>query len=511
MILHGDKDETPRSAGGGATLDELFRRAGVQSSDTAALIDPPNREHFTSHAPRRLTYAQADRAISALAAKLCRLGLQTDTVVAIHLPNTVESVITLLAVLRAGMIAVPMPLLWRSHDLKAGLSKVGARAIITTSRAGEVAHAELAMKVAADLFPIRFICAFGDDLPDGVVPLDDIFSAEQASIVPRSIRAGQAADHVAVVTFDVTPDGLVAVPRSHAQLMAGGSAVFLEAGATRNANILSAIPPSSFAGLAASMLPWLLEGGTLSLHHGFDPATLFAQCQDHIGGMIVLPGPALAAIGSACSLAGANTTLAALWRSPEQLAAAPSWRGECALIDIASFGEVGLIATHRGADGLPGEIPLGAVGKFNPSGAVFETMRGKHGTLALRGDMVPVRPFPPGAELGHRATYAVDDAGFIDTCFTCRPDPGAQSLIVTGPPGGITLIGGYRFRPADVEAQVAAADPAATVVALPGSVMAQKLAGSALDHTAVRHRLLENGANPLVAGAFRPRGQANAA
>ena len=110
MILRGDKEETDvRPAGpSGATLDELFRRAGVQSADALALIDPPNRQDFTGHVPRHLTYAQADRAISALAAKLCRLGLQTDTVVAIQLPNTVESVITLLAVLRAGMIAVRM-------------------------------------------------------------------------------------------------------------------------------------------------------------------------------------------------------------------------------------------------------------------------------------------------------------------------------------------------------------------------------------------------------------------
>lgn len=512
MILQGDMDQPagPASAGS-ATLDELFRRAGVQSSSTLALIDPPNREDFTDHAPRHLTYAQADRVISALAAKLCRLGLQTDTVVAIQLPNTVENIITLLAVLRAGMIAVPLPLLWRSHDLRTALSNVGAKAIITTSRVGAIAHAELAMQVAVDLFPIRFICAYGADLPDGVVPLDDIFAAEQPSIVPRSIRAGHAADHVAIVTFDVTPDGLVAVARSHAQLMAGGSAVFLEAGATRNANILSAIPPSSFAGLAASILPWLLEGGTLSLHHGFDPATLFAQCQNHIGGMIVLPGPALAAIGSAAYLAGANTMLAALWRSPEQLASAASWRGECALVDIASFGEVGLVAAHRGADGLPAEIPLGPVGRQNSAGAVLETLRGKHGTLALRGTMVPVHAFPPGAEHGHEAKYATDDAGFVDTGFTCRPDPSAQNLIVTGPPGGITAIGGYRFRPADLEAQVAAADPAATVVALPGGIMAQRLAGSTLDPTVVRQLLLENGANPLIAGAFRPRGHANAA
>jgi hypothetical protein len=511
VILQGDKDQTAQPKGpGGATLDELFRRAGVQSADTVALIDPPNREAFTDGAPRRLTYAQADRAISALAAKLCRLGLQADTVVAIQLPNTIESVITLLAVLRAGMIPVPLPLLWRQHDLKAALSNVGAKVIITASHVGAIAHADIAVQVAADLFPIRFICAYGSELPDGVVPLDDIFAAEQGSIVPRSIRAGNAADHVAVVTFDVMTDGLVAVARSHTQLMAGGSAVFLEAGAVRSVNILSAIPISSFAGLAAALLPWLLEGGTLSLHHGFAPAPFAAQCEAHSGGMIVLPGPALPAIAAAGFIAGANTTILALWRSPEQLAAAAGWRGESVLVDLASFGEVGLILAQRGAYGLPAEIPLGVVGTQQSAGAI-ETMRGKHGTLALRGAMVPAHAFPPGAEYGHGGKLAPDDAGFVDTGFTCRLNAGSQSLTVTGPPGGITSIGGYRFRRAEIEALVAMADPAASVTTLPGGIMAQQLAGSAIDTAAVRKVLLANGANPLIAGAFRPRGGAKVA
>lgn len=511
MILQGEKDQTAQPKGpGGATLDELFRRAGVQSANTVALIDPPNRAAFTDGAPRRLTYAQADRAISALAAKLCRLGLQADTVVAIQLPNTIESVITLLAVLRAGMIAVPLPSLWRQHDLKAALSNVGAKVIITTSRVGRIAHADIAMQVAADLFPIRFICSFGSDLLDGVVPLDDIITAEQASIVPRSARTGNAADHVAVVTFDVTPDGLVAVARSHTQLIAGGSAVLLEAGAARNANILSAIPIASFAGIAASLLPWLLEGGTLSLHHGFVPAIFAAQCEAHVGGMIVLPGPALLPISAAGYLAGPNTTILALWRSPEQLAAAAGWRGESALVDLASFGEVGLILTQRGAYGLPTEIPLGVIGTQQSAGAI-ETMRTKHGTLALRGAMVPAHAFPPGAEYGHRGKLAVDEAGFVDSGYTCRVDTASQSLTVTGPPGGITSIGGYRFRRAEIEAQVAMAEPAATITTLPGGIMAQQLAGAAIDTAAVRGILLANGANPLIAGAFRPRGAARAA
>ena len=101
MILGGAHFElNSEAAGSRATLDDLFRRAAVRNIDAVALADPPNRESFADGVPRKLTYAQADRAISATAAKLRRLGLQTDAVVAMQLPNTVESVIVLLGVLR---------------------------------------------------------------------------------------------------------------------------------------------------------------------------------------------------------------------------------------------------------------------------------------------------------------------------------------------------------------------------------------------------------------------------
>src|SRR5215475_12263162 len=131
-----------------ATLDDLFRRAGVRHPDEVALADPPNRDRFTDGAPRTLSFAQADRAISAFAARLRRLGLQTDSVVALHLPNTVESIVAFLGVLRAGMIAAPMPLLWRHAEIVAALGRVGAKAIVTCSRVGTSDHVKIAMQSA---------------------------------------------------------------------------------------------------------------------------------------------------------------------------------------------------------------------------------------------------------------------------------------------------------------------------------------------------------------------------
>ncbi len=98
------------------TLDGLLRRAALRRPDDVALIDPPNRESFTDGAPYHLTYAQAYRMVAAIAGRLRRMGLGTDAIVGIQIANTVESMLTLLGVLRAGMIAMPLPLLWRRAE-----------------------------------------------------------------------------------------------------------------------------------------------------------------------------------------------------------------------------------------------------------------------------------------------------------------------------------------------------------------------------------------------------------
>jgi hypothetical protein len=506
MILSG----TQQAAGGYATLDDLFRRAGVRHAQALALIDPSDCEPLTGAAPRGLTYAEADGAISALAAKLRGLGLPTDTVVGLQLANTVTSVIALLGILRARLIAAPLPLLWRRQEMVAALSRVGAKAIITTARIGASAPAKTAMQVAAELFPIRHICGFGRDLPDGVVPLDDVFAAGPVGFFQPPARPGHAGAHVAAVTFDVTGDGLVPVARSHSELIAGGLVTFREGGIAQDATILSTIPLGSFAGIALTVLPWLISGGTLALHHGFDPAVFAEQCRAHPAATVVLPGPALVPLADAGLLGPPIKIILALWRAPAQLAAAKPWQGDATLTDIASFGETGLLPARRGSDGLPAPIPHGAIATPRDAAetiATIETMRTKSGTLALRGAMMPVGAFPPGAAPSGEAGVAGD--GFVDTGFACRLDRDPGTIAVTGAPAGITAVGFYRFRQREVDAVVTGADPTAVIAALPDAHLGQRLAGSARDRAATATALQARGVNSLIAGAFRPRGRAN--
>ena len=329
----------------GVTLDALFRRAGVRNAQAAALVDPPNRASFTDGAPRRLTYAQADRAISAFAATLRGLGLHTDTVVGLQLPNTVESVIAFLGVLRAGMVAAPLPLLWRQQDMVESLGRAGAKAIVTAARIGACAHADIAVDVAAELFPIRQICAFGDKLPDGVVPLDGIFTATAGETPPP--RIGNAAARVAAMTFDTGPHGAVAVPHDHARLVAAGATLVRACDLRIDAPILSTIPLGSFAGIAATLLPWLIAGGALHLHHGFDAPTFADQCAGLEGGAVVLPGPALGALGSQID---PSNKIMGLWRAPLGSAANMAMAH---VVDVVCQREDEVVAVPRAGDGLP--------------------------------------------------------------------------------------------------------------------------------------------------------------
>lgn len=494
LILGGMHQDTGGDAAGNrTTLDALFRRAALRGVSAVALADAPNRDSFTDGTPRKLTYAQTDRAISAFAAQLRRLGLQTDTVVALQLPNTVESVIALLGVVRAGMIAAPLPLLWRKRDIVSALRPLGAKMLVTSSRIGSAAHGEIAMQAAAELFPVRYVCAFGSDLPDGIVPLDDIFSSASVDAGQTPVREGEAADHVSVVTFEETADGIRAVARSQRQLIAGGLGPFQENGAIVNGKLLSAIPLGSFAGLSLTLMPWLMGGGTLSLHHAFDPEAFALQAREHEGGTVMLPGPALRALTKANSQCR-PASIVALWRSPDRLASEAKWNAAVKLIDVACFGETGLIAAARGADHMPRPIPAGA------AGIVIETSRSTSGTLMLRGPMVPASAFPPGIQENGAQHFAIDDQGFADTGYPCRVENGR--IVLISPPAGVTCVGGYRLHQTSFDSAVAAIDTGATIVALPDAVLGQRLAGSTNDSDAMMAEMQARGLNALIAGAF---------
>jgi hypothetical protein len=489
---------TPAAQGGGAMLDDLFRRAVAARSDAPALIDPPDRANFTDDAPRRLTWAQADRVVSAIANLLRSLALPPGTIVALQLPNVVEGVLTLMGVLRAGLIAAPLPLLWRQAEACAALGRVSARVLVSCRRVGEVDHAELAMHVAAETFAIRFVCAFGNPIPDGIVPLDEVFDVELPAPPPALDRTDDPAGRTAVVTFDIAADGLIPVARSHRELIAAGEVVSAAAGLASGSALLGALMTASFAGLGSIIVPWLLCGGTLQMHQPFDPAALTGLPWD----AAILPGPLLARLAEAGLLGPAAKTVVAVWRAPERMRIGEASTGEARVVDVPVFGEVGLLALPRSSGGAPTELPVHApsAGVVSPG---LELTRGSSGTLCVRGAMVPAHPCPPGSPRGVQFNLTIGPDGFVDTHFPCHVDRATGRLVLDGPASGIVSVGGYRFAVRDLQDTVAPLDPDGSVAPLPDALAGHRLAGIGGDRGAIAEKLAELGANPLVIGAFR--------
>jgi hypothetical protein len=506
MIL-GDPAPTSES-GSRISIDGLFRGVASRHPGAIALADPPNRESFTDGPPLRLTYAEADRMVSAIAGRLRRIGLPTDAIVGIQLPNVAENILTVLGVIRAGLIAAPLPLLWRRADAVTALARVGAKALITCRRAGNFEHGLFAARVAAEVFSIRFVCGFGPNLPDGVVALDDLLTAARLDPIPPLERERNAAAHVAVITFEIGEDGPVPVARRHLEFLSGGLGVLLESGLEQDASILSTLAPASFAGLCLTLVPWLLTGGTLVLHHAFDADIFAQQRRDQRCGTLILPAAVAFRLAETGLFAHEGPTrVLAAWRDPERLSAGPDWpERDATLIDVPIFGEAGLIAARRGQGGRPAPLPLGAVlaPRSGDSAVTVAELGVTAGdTLALRGPMVPRHAFPAGIERSDRPHFAIGPDGLVDSGYACRVDHVSKTITVSGPPSGMVAIGGYRFALCSLLETVGHIDSGATLAAVADAVIGTRLTGTAANPEAMRAALQAYGINPLVVAAFQ--------
>ena len=488
------------------TLDGLFRRILARQPDALALLDPLNKQRISGQAPRRLTFAQADRAISALAAHFIEAGLPANSVIAIQLPNTVEFMLTVLAAHRAGLIVALLPQLWRQAELTVALNRTGARAIVAMSKVDGINYADLAMNAAAEAFSIRHVCGFGTDLPEGMASLDLALSS--TSTTARAVT--QDGRRAAVVSFDVTADGFRAVPRTHLNLIAGGLAVFLESRVPQGAILMSAFTPSSFAGLTSSLLVWLLSGGTLALHHPFDGDALEQQINDDSCDTLIAPAPMALRLAEN-DLASHLPTLRnviGLWRTPEQVASSALWPAETVrFTDIYLFGEAGLFGACRAADGAAAPImpgPHGAPRDVPGTSIAGETLLTPRGTLALKGPMVAVAAYAPPAPASD-SLIAPPPRDYVDTDYAARIDRSTGAICITAPPSGVVAVGGYRFLSHDLQQWAKRLGQGALLTALPDRLSGYRLAGRAQDNARGREALSELGINPLMVEAFRDR------
>jgi hypothetical protein len=479
------------SFAGGVTLDALLRANVAAHQNSIALADPPNRASFTDGAPLRLTYAQLEERVDRLARKLRGFSMPPGSVVAIQLPNIAESAISLLAVLRAGYVAAPVPMLWRRSDLIAALAGVSPKAFITLAKLNDERPAEIVCEAAAELFDLSFPCAFGEDVPDGLVPLDrEDFSDHPA--FPASHT-----DMVSLVTFDADAEGFFPSGRNDAQWLAAGIATLLEARIETGDAIVTALPLSSLAGLAAGFVPWLLSGGTLQLANG--QSKIFGSAGPEERVHLVAPAAVFSVLTQTVSAPFVSAI--AVHRNarthPINLARVPAGR----VVDFHNFGETGAIVLMREDPRLALPVPLGGISA--PSGMagapiVIEAKQ-KDGQIWLRGAMVPREAYPPG--LGNYRT-ARDADGFVRTGYRCRSD-GNGSVIVEAGPERVVSVGGLRFGLNDLQSRFAAIGEDVKILAVEDPLLGERMRIVAANPEAAAAAFQAAGHSQLVVDAAK--------
>jgi len=374
-------------------LDELFRKTAAEHPDRLALADAPDRATWTGGTPRQLTYREADREIDRLAAFYNTVGLSADHVIGVQAPNTVDTVIAILAALRADLIISPLPLHWRQKNVLEALNSIGAKGFIAADRVETRDVGTAARDVAAELFSLRFVFGLGKDIPDGLIELGPMLAEMGDTLTFTPSGRPDPADHTATICWSRSGEENVPVTRCHNHWICAAQMIVHEAHVKQASTLVLPYSLSGLTGLGGGLVPWLLTGGTLHLHHPTSLANLAAHANDVKADVVMTPGPLAQTLDR--KLTDSKTTVLAAWNI-----AAPhptTFVARRRLIDLHVADEFALVAKARGPSA---KMKATALGKYSgPNGcesgpalleiAVTEAVEAQDPTLLVKGPMVP--------------------------------------------------------------------------------------------------------------------------
>jgi acyl-CoA synthetase (AMP-forming)/AMP-acid ligase II len=252
------------------TIDDLFRANARAVPDRLAIADAPNRSTFTDGPPRRLSYAELDAFVDAVAAELLDRGVGRDDIVVIQMPNVVENAATLLACSRLGAVASPVAVQYREHELGFILGLLQPKAFVTLARVGEHRAAELARK----LFPRVFSWGPGEASLDAIQPSAQASARVAAYLAEKRPGANDVVTICWTSGTEARPKG---VPRSHNQWLSTGRVVASAPALGDGEVLLAPFPMINMASIGGALMPWVLRRGTMILHHPFDMPTFLGQ------------------------------------------------------------------------------------------------------------------------------------------------------------------------------------------------------------------------------------------
>jgi mycobactin salicyl-AMP ligase len=333
-----------------ARLANFVRAIADRNPQHLALHDQPNRLEWGGLVPNAFSYGNSHELIAAFVDFLNAIGLAPQSNIGIFLPNSSEACLTIMAIEQAGMTPCLLPIDANQAEIAAAVESVNMQAVITQSVLCDLLPAEMMRHVAARYYGLRFICAFGSDIPDGVIALDNVLSSPNNAATSNDTEDSEITQASGLITFSRVRGVLKAVHRSNRSLVASAvtylAATRIEAGD----RILSLLPPDDLAGITTGLSAAVLSGASLETHGLFDSETLRNALLSGPPTHLIVPGWMEDTFeGRAEYLNLKSLTL--VHQLPVSFRARPLTGVTVA--DVLSIGEYGIICKARDNKGMP--------------------------------------------------------------------------------------------------------------------------------------------------------------
>ncbi len=244
-----------------SSIATLLRTAAREYPDAEAIVDRG----------RRISFAEFDRSVDALASGLRDLGLVRGDRVALWLPNHAEYPISYLACLRLGIIAVPINIRLADDEVSYVLEHSGASALFTIGAFGGQDFLARSLALKRRIPGLRRIVAAGTDARERaeVLPLEELSAATDRSAVGDSEDQVEDSNPALIIYTSGTTGRPKGVTIAHGALRFWSDRA-AEAGFFRRGDrILLMVPFATAAGSIIQTIPALRVGAALVLMETF--------------------------------------------------------------------------------------------------------------------------------------------------------------------------------------------------------------------------------------------------
>lgn len=255
----------------GCRVADLVRRSASQHRDKVAVID----------GARRITYGELVEQVDRLAVALHHHGLKPRDRVVLQLPNSIEFVVTFLALTRLGAIPVMALRAHRYSEIRYFVEASGAVAYMVPGLVQQLDFRELAAEVQRDCPALSAVYVLDDPLP-GQHSLRALLTQPAPSAEALSNLPVDAAEVALMLLSGGTTSMSKLIPRTHDDYVLNARLCAQAAGFDETTVFLALLPLGHNYNLASpGMLGAFGVGGTLVIGHGTSAEQVFALVEAH--------------------------------------------------------------------------------------------------------------------------------------------------------------------------------------------------------------------------------------